>query len=115
MVPFLTFMEIFSLVMSSQLLIGVPGKLVMGSFEVLRFAVIFESAKLTWADQIQIVEVFLLNDGVEHRIPKTPKTPEFEYLRTCWSEVEMSDEQGQALYPLILVLADYCECTDSYE
>ena len=100
--------------MSSQLLISVPGKLAMGSFQVLRFVVVFESASLTWAQPIKIIQVFLLNDGVELRIPLTPNTPEFEYILTWMSEVGMSVEQEEALYPLILVLEDYCERTNTH-
>ena len=107
-------MEIFSLTMSSQLLISVPGKLAMGSFEVLRFVVIFESARLTWAQPIKMIQVFLMIDGVESRIPLTPNTPDFKYLLTWMTEVGMSVEQEEALHPLILEIEDYCEGTNTH-
>ena len=99
--------------MSSQLLISVPGTLVMGPFVVLRFVVIFESAVLTTWQPIQMVQMILLNDGVEHTLSLTPITPEFESLMAWVTEVETSDEQEQALYPLISVLGDYYGSSDS--
>ena len=99
--------------MSSQLLISVPGTLVMGSFVVLRFVVIFETAVLTTWQPIQMVQMILLNDGVEHTLSLTPNTPEFESFMAWVTEVEMSDEQEQALYPLISVLGDYYGSSDN--
>ena len=62
-----------------------------------------------------MVQVFLLNGGVEHRVSLTPNTPQFEHFLTWTTEVEISDEQEQATYPLIPVLEDNCEYTDSNE
>ena len=107
-------MAIFSLTMSSQLLISLPGKLLMGSFEVLRFVLIFESARSTWAQPIKMIQVFLLNNGVERQIPLNPNTQEFGYLLTWMSEVGMSVEQEEALYLLILILEDFCEGTNTH-
>ena len=99
--------------MSSQLLISVPGTLAMGSFVVLRFVVIFETAVLTTRQPIQMVQIILLNDGVEHALSLTPNTPGIEYFMAWVTEIEMSDEQEQALYPLISVLGDYYDSSES--
>ena len=85
----------------------------MGSFVVLRFVVIFKTAVLTTWQPIQMVRSIFLNDGVEHTLSLTPNTPEFESLMAWVTEVEMSDEQEQALYPLISVLGDYYGSSDS--
>ena len=60
-----------------------------------------------------MVQMILLNDGVEHTLSLTPKTPEFGSFMAWVTEVEMSDEQEQALYPLISVLGDYYGSSDS--
>ena len=60
-----------------------------------------------------MVQMILLNDGVEHTLSLTPNTPEFESFMAWFTEVEMSDEQEQALYPLIAVLGDYYGSSDS--
>ena len=85
----------------------------MGSFVVVRFVVFFETAVLTTSQSIQRVQFILLNDGVEHTLSLTPKTPGFESFKAWVTEVEMSDEQEQALCPLISVLGDHYDSADS--
>ena len=60
-----------------------------------------------------MVQMILLNDGVEHTLSLTPNTLEFESFMAWVTEVEMSDEQEQAFYPLIAVLGDYYGSSDS--
>ena len=54
-----------------------------------------------------------MNDGVEHTLSLTPNTPGFESFMAWVTEIEMSDEQEQALYPLISKLGDYYDSSDS--
>ena len=60
-----------------------------------------------------MVQIVLLNDGDEHTLSLTPNTPGSESFMAWDAEVEMSDEQEQALYPLISVLGDHYDSSDS--
>ena len=60
-----------------------------------------------------MLQISLLNDGVEPTLSLTTNTPGFESFMAWVTEVEMSDEQKQPLYPLISVLGNYYDSTDS--